>query len=273
MPRVRALLREPLVHFLLLGLALFLVWQPQGDDRTIRISAAEQERLAGIWAAEAGRLPAPADMRGIISAEVEERALVREALALGLDRDDIIIRRRLAQKMRATVEGLADIEVPEEDELRRWYEARTDRFAERPTRSFSHVYFSPDSRGDTAEAEANAARNMLADGTPWRTLGDPFMLQRSYANIGQAQLAQLFGQPFAQALFAVEGDGWSAPVGSAFGLHLIRIEARSPGRVPALDEVKTRVISAWKEEAQRKANAAAIADIVGRYDVEIGAPE
>lgn len=265
---IRRLLGEPLVHFLVLGALVFAFYRP-GDERRIFVSAAEQERLATIWAGEAGRAPDARDVNGLIAAHVEEEVLTREATRLGLDEGDTIIRRRLAQKMRFTLEGLRDLDDPAEAELADWYEQNEDRFALPATVTFRHVYFSPDRRGASLDADAGAARAAILAGGDWRTFGDPFMLQRAYADIDRDALARLFGDAFADRLFARADTGWHEPVGSAFGLHLVDLQDRTPARTRPLEDIRDEVIAAWRDEAARAADARAIADLVGRYEIEI----
>jgi len=266
------LLREPLVHFILLGALVFaantfLRGEPRDED--IYVSVAEIERMAAIMAAEKKRLPDEQEIAGLVASHVREEALYREALRLGLNDGDTIIRRRLAQKMQFMVNDLADPDLPSDAELKAWFQARAEQFAEPETRSFTHVYFSPDSRTSTLEGDAAAGLAALQAGADWKQTGDPFMLQRQYGGLSESDTAKLFGNTFAAAVFALEGEGWQGPVGSAFGLHLLRIDSRTDGTSPDFTAVRSKVAAAWMEEARRRANEQRILDIIAKYNIEI----
>ncbi|MEO1476521.1 MAG: peptidyl-prolyl cis-trans isomerase, partial [Pseudomonadota bacterium] len=192
---MRTFLREPLLHFLLAAVLLFAaysVWEGrrQADKRTIFVPEAELERLGAIYAAEAGSLPGPMEARGLVADYVRREALAREARRLGLDQHDLVVDRRLEQKMVFMVADLVDLPDPGDDTLKAWFDAYPGKF-EIPARvTFDHVYFRDpdDPRIDAAPAElAMAAPDV------WRTVGDPFMLQRQYGDLPLHEVARLFG--------------------------------------------------------------------------------
>ncbi len=272
---MQRIFREPLVHFAAIGLVVFAgnaIWQSrlQAADETIHISLAQAERLTAIWAGETGRLPEAEDVQALVSEYVREEALYREALKLGLDRDDTIIRRRLVQKMRFMLDDTARIEEPDEATLLAAFEAAPEEYASAARLSFSHVYLSPEVHGDAIDA---VARTMLAtlqaDDRDWRGMGDAFMLPRQFGELSATDVTRLFGQAFSDVLFASEGEGWLGPYGSAFGLHLVRIESRQPGAAAQFGEVRERVREDWLRREREQMNAAALAEIMARYKVEI----
>ncbi|REJ73098.1 MAG: peptidyl-prolyl cis-trans isomerase [Acidobacteria bacterium] len=279
-PRKRRfrLLRDPFVVFLLIGAGLFALdaWRGGGEvDRDIVVSRAEMARLAGLWEAQSGRAPTPEELAGLVEATVREEVLFREALRLGLDQDDTIIRRRLAQKMGFLLDDTTRLEDPDEAALRRWFEGRAERWAEPPRWSFRHVYFSVDRRGEQqAQADATGVLERLRSASPpaWRSLGDPFMLQREYAERTAQDVGELFGRRFADAL-ATSGEGadaeWFGPVRSALGLHLVQVVATSPPRQRGFEEVRAQVLEEWRRERRREANEQAYRDLRARYEVEI----
>lgn len=265
-------LREPLLHFVVLGALVFglhaLFASEDGD--VISVTAAEQERLAELWTGEAGRVPTDKELDGAVAAYVEEEALYREAIKLGLDEGDTIIRRRLAQKLRFTIEDRNEPAEPSDSELEEFFAANADNFAAAATISFSHIFLSPDADSTPVETRAAAALAKVGAGQEWRGFGDPFILQRSYGSIGQNQLGRLFGPEFAKAAFAVKpADGWQGPVASAYGLHLVRVEAVQAGQSPKLDDVRADVVAAWQQADQRTANQAAIRKVVDQYQIKV----
>ncbi len=204
-------LREPLLQFLLAGLALFLVHRglnpaAANRDASSRITLTEDDlrQMAIAWQAQGRPLPTAEQMKSLVETKVREEILYREALALGLDKNDTIVKRRLAQKMEFLAEDVAALRDPTVDELRAWFEKNAARFALSPRASFRHLYFSPDQRGDRVRDEAARALLKLAgksgDWPGAAALADRFMFQDHYGDRSFEQLANLFGPPFAQAV-------------------------------------------------------------------------
>ncbi|ATW02384.1 peptidylprolyl isomerase [Sphingorhabdus sp. YGSMI21] len=266
--------RDPITHFVLIGLALvainhfWTVWQGE-QGRTIVVSAAEIDRLEKIWAGTAGRLPTGEDRQQIIDQYVQEEVLVREAGRLGLGEGDTIIRRRLAQKMDFLVGDEAAADDPTDAELERWFNDHRDRFAAPEMRSFTHVYFSPEKHGSRIESIAEAARVRLLSGADWKSLGDPFIQKRSYAAVPEREVGRLFGPEFAAAIFKLKAGTWSAPVGSAFGLHLVRIEAIDNAAQARFEPIRAEVLAAWQDEQRSDAKRAALGKLIGKYEVVV----
>jgi len=267
--------REPLVHFILLGALLFaghLLWQRHVTkaDHTIIVTAEEMERQALIFAGENRRQPTDEDLKALLFAHVEEQALMREAERIGLGEDDTIIRRRLAQKMRFIIEDVEAPALPAEAELKSWFEANMDKFVSAETRSFSHVYLSPEEHGDNLNA---AAQNILSklenENEDWNALGDPFMLKRGFKSLNALELTRLFGPTFSKGLFELEGNKWQGPIESAFGLHLIRIDNIADKITPSFEDVRDDVETAWQEDARRSANQAALKELIQKYKVDV----
>ena len=267
--------REPLVHFILLGALLFaghLLWQRHVTkaDHTIIVTAEEMERQALIFAGENRRQPTDEDLKALLFAHVEEQALMREAERIGLGEDDTIIRRRLAQKMRFIIEDIEAPALPAEAELKSWFEANMDKFVSAETRSFSHVYLSPEEHGDNLNA---AAQNILSklenENEDWNALGDPFMLKRGFKSLNALELSRLFGPTFSKGLFELEGNKWQGPIESAFGLHLIRIDNIADKITPSFEDVRDDVETAWQEDARRSANQAALKELIQKYKVDV----
>jgi hypothetical protein len=269
------LLREPLVHFILAALAVFIAWHfvssgREEEARTIRVSSADLERLASIYTAEAGALPSGEDMVAMVNDYVRDEALAREAKRLGLDEGDTIVTRRLAQKMTFMVADLTREETPDDAVLRDWYETHADRFTDPQMVTFRHVFFSEDVRGAAATADARATLERLNTGNDWREAGDPFMLQRAYGDLPLREVVRLFGGEFAQSLAATPAsDLWTGPVRSALGVHLVQVSANTPPQLQPFDDAKDAVLADWQDETRREANETAIQDIIARYNVEV----
>lgn len=269
---MRALLREPLVHFVLAASLVFAAYGLTSTARkdaagTIRITEAELERLAALYAAEAGTLPGPDDLQAILVDHVENEALAREARRLGLGEGDTVVERRLAQKMRFMIDDLAELPTPGEAELRAWYSDHAERFSIPARISFDHVFFDQPEPGEVEHVRADLAGDAPSD---WRSAGDAFMLQRQYGELPMREVVRLFGSDFAGALAELPvSGGWQGPVRSALGTHLVRVTAFRAERLPDFDTIRAEVEADWHEATRRRLNAEAVADIVSRYDVEI----
>ncbi|MEH6694100.1 MAG: peptidylprolyl isomerase [Hyphomonas sp.] len=278
---MRALIREPLVHFVLVAALVFAghaAWTAYASarDGTITVTEEDMERMAALYASESGALPSPQDMAAMVTDQVRDEALAREARRLGLDVGDTIIERRLAQKMSFMVSDLADTPAPDEATLRKWYEDHPESYTLAPSITFEHIFLNPERARNTPGTDSQSLLKSLNEPTPpdWRTLGDPFMLQRAYGDLPIRETVRLFGADFARALFSLKaGPEWQGPVSSAFGQHLVHIVAREDGRLQPFEEVRAQVESDWGDDALRGANEQAIADIISRYKVHIEGAE
>lgn len=269
------LYREPLVHFIILGALLFaghMLWQRHVTkaDYTITVTAAELERQALIFAGENRRQPTDEDLKALLFSHVEEQVLMREAQRLGLGEDDTIIRRRLAQKMRFIIEDVDAPALPDGAVLTSWFKDNLDKFITPEKRSFSHIYLSPETHGGDINSKAKALLSGLTSpAQDWKSFGDPFMMKRQFKDLSLLETTRLFGADFAKDIFLVEGSSWQGPVESAFGVHLIRIDNIAPRSVPTLDEIRPDVETAWRNQAQRRANQDKLKTLIQKYKVDV----
>lgn len=273
---MKKLLREPLVHFIILGAVLFIghgFWlKTYGNpDLIIDISTEELERQAVIFAGENRREPTDEDLQSLLFSYVEEQALMREAERLGLGEDDTIIRRRLAQKMRFMIEDVQSPALPDDAVLKAWFEERKDRFVTPEKRAFTHIYLSPQTRGDRLDADAVKLLGTVTIEN-WKTLGDPFMMKRDFEALSSNEIERLFGDTFANDLFALKTDDtsvWQGPIGSAFGLHIINVKSVEPKKIPSFEEVKGPVSAAWLDETRRQKNTVRLKKLINKYKVTV----
>ena len=265
--KVLGFYKDPLLIFLILGALIFLVDRQTGaitdtGATTIDVTTELRKRLEDQWLAQMGRPASEAETQSLLEQWIREEIYYREAMALGLDRNDTIIRRRLAQKLNFLTEDLADAAEPSEAELRAYYDTGNDAFREPERFGFEHRYFSTDRRSD-AHADALAART--DNGDP----GDPFILQKSYADRSEREIGDLFGRSFANELAALTqvGDKWQGPIQSAYGWHLVRLTQRSPSRIPPFEEVVDQVAENLRSQRRREANEALFEDLRARYEI------
>jgi hypothetical protein len=275
---VRYLLREPLVHFLLLGGALFIAYSlfastpNQTTSSRIELTAEDLNQLQLTWMAQWKRPPTADELRGLIETKVRQEILYREALSLGLDQGDEIIKRRLAQKIEFLAEDVSTIPEPTHEELKSWFASNSANFALPGRITFRHLYFSPDKRGQNARADAaHLLQRLIAhqgDRSASSEPGDRFMDQDYFTDCSAEQVARVFGTTFSESLFRLNSGSWLGPLESGLGWHLVWIDTITPGRTPAFDdldlaEVKADWLSRQREETKQKA----FASIRERYEV------
>lgn len=263
----RWVLREPLMHFIALGALIFfahgmLGTQPVGENKRIEVSMADVERLRSTSIQQWGKEPDAQTMRDLVQSFVREEVLYREALASGLDRDDVIVRRRLAQKM----EFLAheDVRTPTESELRAYFESHHQQFAEGAQLDVDQVVFDPARRGTSTDAALRAALEHLREGRAVE--GDSVMQPTKLVRQDLQQLKRDYGQEFAQTLLALPDDIWSGPVRSAMGLHLVRAHHHA-ARVARFEDVRARVLAELTQARVEQARTAAYARVLSRYTI------
>ena len=268
--RVSRWLREPLVHFVLLGGGLFSLHQwvapPRATNRVV-VSDAIVRGLRQEHLRQNGTLPTPEEEAALIQRFVDNEILYREAVSQGLDRGDLIVRRRLVQKMEFVLEGEELIAEPTDAELQAYLDAHADRYAVAERVALTHIFVSTDQHGGDAERVAGDLRQQLAAGVDPSTLGDPFLRGRDFPLRTERDLAGIFGAPFATQVMALPPGEWSAPLRSSYGLHLVRVTERTPGRQPSLNEVRIAVFRDWQEERRAAASVAALARLRQRYEV------
>jgi peptidyl-prolyl cis-trans isomerase C len=276
--RLRHILREPLLHFLIAGIVLFVVYRalnPVSVERAasneIRVTEDDLRQIAATWLAQGRPPPTPEQMKNLVEMKVREEIYFREAQALGLEKNDTIVKRRLAQKMEFLAEDLSDIGDPAPDELKAWFEKNAERFATAPRASFRHLYFSPDRRGARAREDAAQAlekiRGEASDSPIAVGLADAFMFQDYLGDRAFDQLAGIFGQGFAQSLFALAPGSWQGPIASGYGWHLVWIDAMEPSRIPAFEAVEPQVERDWVAERRAENKRKLYEALRARYEV------
>jgi hypothetical protein len=241
---MRRILREPLLHFLLLGALLFWLYGALNRGALdapgeIVVDRARVENIAAQFQRTWQRPPAAQELQGLIDSWVREEVYYREGLAQHLDRDDPVVRRRVAQKLTAMADAQTTAEAGEA-ELQAWLVAHPDDYRMEPRYELRQVFFDPTRHGQRLNAEVEAARAALARGSRG-ALGDATMLPNTLDAAPASEVERVFGQDFATAVAALPVGGWQGPIASGYGVHLVEIGSREPGRVPALAEVRVAV--------------------------------
>ncbi len=273
------LLRNPLLHFFAIGAGIYLLYglygAPSEKDtaKTLTVTAARIGWLEESWKKRWRRPPTAEERRGLIRAYVRESILYREALAMGLDKDDTIVRRRLAQKLEFLSQDLLSLAKPTEKDLEAHFEADPKPYKAPDLITFAHVFVDPDKRGDRTIADAKAIRAKLealepaSDGA--QGLGDRFMLQRYYPERSRPEISKLFGGEFAKSIFGLQPGSWHGPVLSGYGVHLVYVHDRKQAPPPNFAQVRDRVKQDWAQKKRRELNAQFYESLRARYDVVI----
>ncbi len=267
------MIREPLLHFLLAGALIFavyhaLVGEPvESSTNTIVIGDGEMQFLRAQYEKLWGRPPADRDMAALVQEFIREEVLYREGVAMGLDRDDVIVRRRIGQKMEFLIGDMAVPAEPDDDTLQAYLEANRDKYLEPPHLTFTHVYFNVDRRGNQARADAKVVLAGLGDRQRAPEMGDRFALSVDYAAKTAREVDQTFGPAFGEQLLQAPVGAWSGPVESAYGLHLVRVLERTEPRLPEFDELRDRLSTDYSFETRQAANELALEYLTERYQV------
>lgn len=275
------LLREPLLHFVLLGAGIFAGYhflnrEPQAGPQSIVVSPGQIEHMVTTFGRSWQRPPTADEIKGLIDQYVREEVFAREAMKLGLDQNDVIIRRRLQQKMEFIADDFAAGITATDEELATYLAKHPDSFRQDQRITFRQVYFNPDKRGDKlAAAAAQVLADLQAKGAQADAseLGDQSLLPPALANEPQRGIENSFGSEFAAALTKLPVGEWSGPVPSGFGLHLVYIEQRTEGRVPALAEVRDQVEREWTSERRTVTNRQFLDELLKQYAVTIEWPK
>lgn len=274
---VRKLIREPLVHFLLIGAALFVAFgMTQGPDTNaanrIVVDAGQVEQLVAQFKRTWIRPPTRQELDGLIESYVREEVYYREALAMGLDQNDPTVRQRMRMKLEFILEDLTLDENPTDDVLSDYLGKNPDRFQLEPEISFTQVYVSPD---DRPEIEADAERILaeLKAGADPQSLGDTSMLNFEYRDMTPAEIVRTFGDIFAKQIAELRPSDWQGPFYSGLGGHLVNVTGRVEGRMPTLDEIRPVVQREWLAAQRVELKDLAYDRLREGYEVVVELPE
>jgi hypothetical protein len=271
------LLREPLVHFAIAGVVLFLAYSWLNESRPaadgvepVRIGSGQIDWLTKTFTSQWLRQPDPSELQGLVADLVNEELLSREAQAMGLGEDDTIIRRRLAQKLKFLVEDTSRLADPTDAELRQYFKANASHFEESPRLSFSQIYFNPENHKDAAlDAGLVLSELNVEPGADAAQLGDRFLLGSDMADADRQMIASTFGDRFADGLLAVEPGKWSGPLESGYGTHLVFVSARQAARKAEFETVREKVLAEWRRDSEQKVSRDYLARLREKYGVEV----
>jgi hypothetical protein len=277
---VKRLIREPLLHFFLLGAALFVLYQvipraPSLESSTIVVSQGRITSMATTFARVWQRPPTDDELERLVRDYIREEVYYREAVAIGLDRDDSIVRRRLQQKLEFVSEGASSAE-PTEEELKAYLAAHADDFRTDRKVTFRQVYLSRQHHGDALARDTIATlAELRTAGAPAdiARYGDPSLINQAFKDVPMSEVGKQFGIAFAAKLQGLPTGSWQGPVESPYGLHLVIVDARSEDQAPPLDAVRGAVHRAWADQRRIDGNEKFYRALLENYTVKIEKPK
>jgi len=270
---LKTMLNEPLLHFLLIGAGLFILFDalngPEAENpNRIVVSSGQVELLAANYSRTWRRQPNQQEVNALIEEHLRDEVFYREAIELGLDKDDSLIRRRLRQKLEFVLEDVSALVEPTDEQLTLFMQQNEESFRLKPKISFRHVYLSFDKRNDVGSDAVKLLARLKAGEDP-DELGDTIMLASEFQLTAQPQIARGFGDEFAKTLLTLPQGNWTGPVLSGFGAHLVFISERTDGRMPALDEVRKAVKRDWTLEQRKTLKEKIYRTLLEKYHVVI----
>jgi len=272
-------LREPLLHFLLLGAAIFGAHRLRSNalaaqPGNILVTEGRIEALVAAFTRTWQRPPTASEREGLIRDYIREEVYVREAIALGLDQDDMVIRRRLRQKLEFVSEDLTAPAEPTDGQLRAYLTGHPDAFRVEPRYTFRQVFLNPHRQGDRLSHDAARLLARLRQaGTDPDTVGDASLLDHSFEALPASLVAEQFGDQFTAELGVLPIGQWRGPVPSTYGTHLVQVDDRTDARVPALQEVRDAVRRDWANAQRAEASEKYYQALLRRYTVTVEPPQ
>jgi len=272
---VSRILREPLVHFVLIGAGVFGLYAlVAGEDEdsardTIVVTDGRVQQLAQVFTKTWQRPPSQDELRGLIDAYVKEEVYYREALKRGLDRDDTLIRRRMQQKMEFVTEPSDELLQPSDETLRAYLNENKTKFRVEPKIAFDQVFLNPNKPGEAAVRAAQTLELLRTTRSDAKSadVGDPTLLPDQLALSSLSGVARSFGDAFAANLTDLPENEWAGPIKSPYGLHLVRVTERVEGYDPELADIRDAVLQKWRTETRDAFQAQAYDDLLAQYEV------
>jgi len=276
------LLREPLVHFMFIGAVIYALYglfaEPavEETDKTIVVTAGELEWMQTSWQKRWNRAPTEQEFDGLIQQYIKETVLYREALTMGLNKHDQIIRRRLAQKLEFLAKDLVALTPPTEEELKAYFEEHLSSYQAPTLYTFTQVFFDPDKRGDTTLDDAEKAKlTLIAQGDAIDdpgAMGDGLMLQNYYPEKDRVEIQRQLGSGFTETLVGLAPGQWHGPVLSGFGVHLVYVNSIDESPPPVFSEERERVAEDWRFARGEELNDQFYASLREQYTIVIEEP-
>lgn len=272
---MKRFLKEPLIHFLILGALVFAAYSWLTRERVsedqITVTRGQQEHLINMFTRTWQRPPTSQEFQGLLLDYIREEIAYREGVAMGFDEGDTIVRRRMRQKLELLTDEIVSFTEPTDAELEAYLREHPGDFRLEPRYDLRQIYISQDRRGQEAEAHALALLGQLENepGADWSEMGDPLPLPAAFIDARLGELERQFGGRFAAGLQEIEPGAWTGPVASGFGLHLVIVDRFTPARDPGLGEVRDRVKTEWLEQRRRNATDELYQRMAEKYTIQV----
>ena len=260
-------MKQRLLIFFILGIVILIadLFFNNEDDNKITIFESEVNSLINTWVTQVGREPTMSEVDGIIKQLLDEEILYREAIKLGLDKNDIIIKRRLAQKI-GFLRQEGDTSLPTQNEVTDFYNRNLDKYYVEKRITFSHVYFSS---SKTDEDDSSKALNLIKNGSSEANFGEPFLLGKNFSSKTIREIERSFGKTFSEDIQNLTIKEWSGPLISEYGSHLVFINSIAESFTPNLEEIKNIVINDVVLEKQNNSVKNYLKELRNKYQIEI----
>ena len=273
-------LKEPLFHFLVIGAGLFLLYgvtanEPENEETRIEVNTVRADRMVTLWEKRWNRPPTQEEFNGLTEQYINEEVLYREALAMGLDSDDPVVRRRMAQKVKFISNDIITIDTPSDKVLQSYLDTHASKYQLAGKVTFKHIYFNPAKHDAAMEEEAKALLVKLSEDNnviDMQSVGDGFLHGAAFTEMKVFEINRLFGKEFAKKLFEQPMDKWVGPLSSGYGLHLVYIDAKMESKTASLEIAKQSVLEDWTTDERKKVNDAFVSNLRKQYDVVIAKP-
>lgn len=271
---IAAVMRLPLFWFIVIGTGIFAIdsFRHERSDNLITISEGDRQGIRDQWRSQTGKPIDSTSLDAMVDELVQERRLAREAIALGLDRNDVVVRRRLAQKLRFLTEGLSDDLEPSPAELEAFFDSRRSDYVEPASWSFRHVYFSKSTRGDNAKSDASATHSQLQEQKSQydeRPSGDAFIHGEEFKNVSEQEVEKVFGTFFVRRLGSYARNTWGPAIESSLGYHLLWVSGHQFERTRPLIEVSDEVLYDYRVVQRKIAFENYLAMLARKYPVHL----
>lgn len=275
------LISEPLLKFLIISIGIYMAYGFYGKqdadiparDNTITITARDVDLMAYGWQQHFNRKPTDDELQKLINTRAKETVLYEEAKKMGLDKDDVVIKRRLVLQYRNLIEGLIIPPDPTEEELNLYFQENIDAYIPDVLMSLTQLFFDPDKRGEStlgdAEKTLSELQNRKSLPDNYEAYGDNFMLANSYTNITPLKLRKYFGSGFAQSVLELEPNIWIGPVLSGYGTHLVYVNEKLLPDPPVLKDVKEIVLADYLDDKKKELIEIYMDNVTAQYEVVI----
>lgn len=271
-------LKEPFFHFLLIGLGIFLLYgfttvEPQEDHKRIEITTVDTDRLVTVWEKRWNRPPTKNEFEGILNQTIRQEALYREALTIGLDKNDAVVRKRMVQKLEFISSDIMTIDIPSDEVLQAYLDRHVQKYQTPGSITFRQVFFNTEKDSYVSISKKIEmllkALNQEDNEIDIQNAGDVFLQGMFFKDESVFEIDRLFGKAFREKLFSQTTNRWIGPIESGFGLHLIYIDEKVKSKKALLEDVRESVLRDWTYDERKKLNDAFVDNLLKKYEIVV----